>query len=230
MLASKLLGLRTKKFLVKAVTGRNLISINKTSSLNKIGSVYANRSKMQLNQRKFCALYYEKLYRQYLQDPNSVDEAWRLYFENKEAFNGAATSSLDVSTLADQIAQKIGSVSSAGGEQQSSDIIKIVNIVRAYQTVGHEKAQIDPLKLEETLGDVLQVGKVKQKNIARLSHKYYGFSDAQLDKEYYIDNTIHNGFLSLKKRWVLKDLINSLEKAYCDSIGVEFMHIQNTEE
>jgi 2-oxoglutarate dehydrogenase complex dehydrogenase (E1) component-like enzyme len=35
--------------------------------------------------RDFCALYYEKPYRKYLDDPNSVDEAWRRYFEQKES-------------------------------------------------------------------------------------------------------------------------------------------------
>ena len=34
----------------------------------------------------------------------------------------------------------------------------------------------------------------------------------------------------MKKKWTIRELINSLEKAYCGSIGVEYMHIQDFDE
>ena len=237
MLASKILGLKTKRTLAKMVTAQPFMTTARSANMTKARAYGQNAAKLAATNRGFCALYYEKLYRQYLQDPNSVDEAWRLYFEKKEQGGGAASSAAisgtDVNTLADLITQKLGSTTvSSGGmsESQASDVGKVLNLVRAYQTVGHEKSQVDPLKLEETLGDTLQVGKRKIKNIDRLSPAYHGFSDAQLEKVYFIDSTIQDGFLSMQKRWKLKDLIAALEKAYCGSIGVEYMHIQSTEE
>jgi 2-oxoglutarate dehydrogenase complex dehydrogenase (E1) component-like enzyme len=35
------------------------------------------------------------------------------------------------------------------------------------------------------------------------------------------------GFLAMKKHWKLKDLINSLEKAYCNKLAIEYGHITN---
>lgn len=241
MLASKLLGLKSKRLFNKMAANRNLLTLNKNKQLYKMRSMSQGPMKMTTSNRSFCALYYEKLYKKYLQDPKSVDEAWRQYFEQKE--NGAkggnlsslnvGSSSLDIDSLADRIAQKIGrsSVSSSGSvEREASDAARALNIIRAYQSVGHEKAKTDPLKLYETYGDIMQVGKKKKSNIKRLDPKFHGFSEAQLDHEYFIDTPMQDGLLSMKKRWILRDLIEALEKSYCGSIGVEYMHIQDVDE
>jgi len=36
--------------------------------------------------------------------------------------------------------------------------------------------------------------------------------------------------MSMKKNWKLKELIESLEKAYCSKMAVEYTHIPNEEE
>lgn len=51
-----------------------------------------------------------------------------------------------------------------------------------------------------------------------------------MTKEYFVDSPTQDGFLSMKKKWKLNELIENLEKAYCGTIGVEFMHIQDVEE
>ena len=60
-----------------------------------------------------------------------------------------------------------------------------------------------------------------------LDVRKYGFTQDDLQKEYYLDATDMGGFLGMKKTWKLQDLINNLEKAYCDKIAVEYSHITN---
>jgi 2-oxoglutarate dehydrogenase E1 component len=208
------------------------MTLNKPQSLAKALKLSATQSKTAVANRHFTALYYEEMYRKYLEDPNSVGQAWREYFENKDS--GAASQSLDgtnIDALADKIAQRIGGASTGSGSSQSaSEVARVLNLYRSYQTVGHEKANTDPLKLMEAYGNVMQIGKRKKLNKERLEYRFHGFSDDHLNHKYYVDSNYHRGFLSVKKDWVLKDLIQNLEKAYCGSIGVEYMHIQNVEE
>lgn len=173
MLASKFLRIKAKRVIAKSVASRPFISLSKNNPYTKVSMLANTALKMSVNSRGFCALYYEKLYKKYLADPNSVDEAWRRYFENKEVHSstGAVGGHIDVSSLADQIAQRLSSSNISTGstmsEQDSSNIAKVLNIVRAYQTVGHEKAKTDPLNLQEKLGDIMQVGKRKKVRFIR---------------------------------------------------------------
>jgi len=63
-----------------------------------------------------------------------------------------------------------------------------------------------------------------------LDHKTYGFTEADLDREVYVDVPELAGLLSRKKNWKLRELIDSLKNAYCGKIGVEFMHIMSREQ
>ena len=58
-----------------------------------------------------------------------------------------------------------------------------------------------------------------------MDFRSYGFSDAILDKKLFIDLDNWGGLLARKKHWTLRELIDTLEKAYCGKIGVEYMHI-----
>lgn len=95
--------------------------------------------------------------------------------------------------------------------------------MRAYQEAGHEAADLDPLQLPWAE----QHGIHDKTQLYRLDHKYYGFTDNDLDREFYLDSPQIQGLLGMKKTWKLRDLIDSLKIAYCQRIGVEYMHIFN---
>ena len=101
-----------------------------------------------------------------------------------------------------------------------------MHMIRNYQESGHEMAKLDPLELQ----DQSQHGPHVPKHLNRLHHSYYGFSDKDLDREFYLDHPEQMGFLGQKKRWVLKDLIDGLKKSYCSSIGVEYLHLSSEAE
>jgi len=60
-----------------------------------------------------------------------------------------------------------------------------------------------------------------------LDFHHYGFTEADLEREFYLDVPELGGILRKKKNWKLKDLIEAYKKAYCGKIGVEYMHISD---
>jgi len=58
-----------------------------------------------------------------------------------------------------------------------------------------------------------------------VDYNSYGFSEADLDREFHVDAPELAGLLKKKKLWKLRDLIDAYKTSYCGKIGVEFMHI-----
>ena len=95
-------------------------------------------------------------------------------------------------------------------------------LVRAYMTHGHMLADIDPLKLYEAYSskhpNFAVKFKLPQTSVNNLlDYKSYGFSEADLEKDFYVDLP------------ELGELIGALKNAYCGKIGVEYMHISSRE-
>lgn len=107
-------------------------------------------------------------------------------------------------------------------------------LIRAYQVHGHLNADVDPLQLYETykhFPSYAEKFKVPQTAIkGLLDPKTYGFTEADLDREFFVDAPELAGLLSRKKNWKLRELIEAYNKAYCSKIGVEYMHISSREQ
>ncbi|CAN1148790.1 2-oxoglutarate dehydrogenase, mitochondrial [Linum perenne] len=158
------------------------------------------------------SVYIEELQRSWEADPNSVDESWDNFFRNfvgHTHVNGIPTSSSSSS-----LCLGVGSVSG----QSIQESMRLLLLVKAYQVNGHTKAKLDPLKLEEN------------KEIpVDLDPAYHGFTDADLDREFYLGVWKTFGFLSDNRPvMTLRSIMNRLEQAYCGSIGYEYMHIDES--
>jgi len=88
----------------------------------------------------------------------------------------------------------------------------VLRLIYAYRFSGHLRAKIDPLNRPRHHG-------TKPFNIAD-----FGLTDADLDKPF-DTGSYQDGYCSS-----LRELVSSLEKTYCGSLGVEYMHIPNLEE
>jgi 2-oxoglutarate dehydrogenase E1 component len=86
---------------------------------------------------------------------------------------------------------------------------RIDGLVYAYRTLGHTIARVNPLA-------------EKRPENPQLTLRELGFSEKDLDlrvsSKFFLDN----------EQMTLREMIARLEKIYADSIGAEFMHIQNT--
>lgn len=103
--------------------------------------------------------------------------------------------------------------------QTIQESMRLLLLVRAYQVNGHMKAKHDPLGLEE-------------REIPHdLNPEFYGFTQADFDREFFIGVWSMSGFLSENRPvQTLRSIINRLEQAYCGSVGYEYMHIADKEQ
>jgi 2-oxoglutarate dehydrogenase complex dehydrogenase (E1) component-like enzyme len=87
----------------------------------------------------------------------------------------------------------------------------IYRLIRAYRSHGHLLADVDPIGMAEAYAhDPALTDKYKFPNEdlkAILDPRTYGFTEADLEKTYFIDLPNAGAILGKKKDWVLKDLI-----------------------
>jgi 2-oxoglutarate dehydrogenase E1 component len=85
----------------------------------------------------------------------------------------------------------------------------IVRLIDAYRDLGHFLAHLDPLSEQRTAHPLLDLAE-------------FGFDEADLDRTF---DTSH--FVGLPQA-TLRQLLDALRETYCRTIGVEYMHIQDT--
>jgi 2-oxoglutarate dehydrogenase E1 component len=132
--------------------------------------------------------FIEDLYARYLEDPAAVEASWRAYFDEL----GPDTRALfELSQAALQPHREEGlrgplpatgaEVVDLGGERARRliiDHLRVVMLIRAYRVRGHLLADLDPL------------GLARGKHHPELDPKSYGFSAADLDREFFLDNVL----------------------------------------
>ncbi|MBV8934288.1 MAG: 2-oxoglutarate dehydrogenase E1 component [Alphaproteobacteria bacterium] len=132
------------------------------------------------------------LYTRFLDDPQSVDESWRRFFSEIEKDHTASTITVEPEGL----------------RRATTDSIRALQLIRAYRVRGHLEADLDPLGLE------------KRGPYPELDYRSYGFTEADLDREIFINNLLG------RERATLREIIAILRKTYCGTVGAEYMHIQ----
>src|SRR5436853_5118310 len=188
------------------------------------------------------AAYIEDLYSRYETDPNSVDAEWRKFFaslkdlpaEVTKSARGASwkkpplvernelLSALDgqwaetEKSIGDKVrakAQGAGvEITAADVQQATRDSIHALMLIRAYRIRGHFHAKLDPLGLEGSKDD------------EELDPRSYGFSDADLDRRIFLDHVLGLEFATMR------EIIAILKRTYCQTMGIEFMHISNAQQ
>jgi 2-oxoglutarate dehydrogenase E1 component len=154
--------------------------------------------------------YAEAMYEAYLKDPKSVHVSWQAYFASMKQSSGQfqpppslggeiLTPSLDIA---------------AGPNVDVTDHLKIQQLVRGYQVRGHQLANLDPLGIN-----------FPKEFTPELSLSYYGFTEADYDRTFYLGNGILPGFKSQTSRLTLREIEKSLKDIYCGTIGIEYGHI-----
>ena len=161
--------------------------------------------------------YHDQMHQMWQADPASVDPSWRSYFEG---------SSNDIMRILS------GLQGSQAGSQDTADAqshaAKVMLYVRNFISQAHLQADLDPLKLSEIeQEDRILDSMEDQKRILDLS--YYGFTEADMDREVHIDIPDWQGILQTKKKWTLRELQNTLTNIYCGKVGVEYLHIAERE-
>ncbi len=187
------------------------------------------------------ATYIDELYARYEQDPGSVDPEWATLFADmnedgalveKNArgaswqkpnwpvpMNGELVSALDgnwaqvESAVGEKIRTKAqakeAGISVEEVHQATRDSVRAIMMIRAYRMRGHLKADLDPLHIERRGPE------------EELHPSHYGFTEADWDRPIFLDNVLGLEFGSVR------EIVAILERTYCQTLGVEFMHISD---
>ncbi len=186
------------------------------------------------------ATYIDDLYARFEKDPSSVDAEWQEFFKSLkdnsadvqqnaagpswEKANWPVTPNDDITHALDgnwaKVEKAVGAKLAAKAEkgdkvpvgdliQATRDSVRALMLIRAYRMRGHFHANLDPLGIEGV------------KDHEELDPKSYGFTDADLDRKIFIDNVIGLEYGSLR------EIVAILQRTYCQTLGVEFMHISN---
>lgn len=181
------------------------------------------------------AAFVEGLYKKFKSNPGSVSNEWKDYFAGLEMGAGANggpswarkdwpptdmdewNSALDPSWLTETAPKPAAKAKATAPDEQAVkaatlDSIRALMMIRAYRVRGHLHAKLDPLGLWE------------RPPHAELDPATYGFGPDDMDRPIFIDNV-----LGLETATV-REIMEILERTYCSSIAVEFMHISEPAE
>lgn len=163
------------------------------------------------------APYVEEMYENYLENPGSVPDNWRGYFDALQNVPaGDGTDARDVPHLpvinafaerAKQGGTKVV-VATGADSELGRKRVAVQQLIAAYRNVGARWADLDPLKRAE------------RDRIPELELSFYGFTDADLETVFNTSNTFFG-----KETMSLRELLNALRETYCGSIGAEYMYI-----
>ena len=159
--------------------------------------------------------YLEDLYESYLQDPDSISEEWKTYFNDLPFQNGSQkdSSHLDVIKHFQNVSRRSAPKAKLISKERNPLEAKIQTLIKAYRDYGHTAADLDPLGIAE---------KVIHSDL----HKTEGlFNSDDLSSRVNCDFPIGSN-----AEYEVNNLIDELKETYCKNIGIEFQHISNKRE
>ncbi|MCL2715148.1 MAG: 2-oxoglutarate dehydrogenase E1 component [Alphaproteobacteria bacterium] len=183
------------------------------------------------------AAYIDDIYACYENNPDSLDPEWREFFRNLrdpptdvhknasgpswERSNWPMTLRDDLTAALDgnwveveravsvRIARTESDLTSADLLQATRDSVRALMLIRAYRMRGHFHAQLDPLAIEPP------------QSHEELDPRSYGFSEADMDRRIFLDHVLGLEY------GTLREIVDICERTYCQTLGIEFMHITN---
>jgi len=165
------------------------------------------------------APYIEDLYESYLDNPGSVPEQWRAYFDQMQllAGPGRQAEARDVAhaPIVESFAlrAKQGALRPAATQNDLTIARKQVYVqllIAAYRFLGARWAQLDPLKRQE------------RPQIPELEPAFYDLADTDMDMPFDAASLYFG-----QERMTLREIIKGLRETYCGSVGIEYMHISD---
>ncbi|MEY8849710.1 2-oxoglutarate dehydrogenase E1 component [Psychroserpens sp. XS_ASV72] len=144
--------------------------------------------------------YFADLYEQYLKNPDSVEPSWRAFFQGYDFGSESYGMDQDI----------IEGVSTQIPEHVQKEF-QVVKLIDGYRNRGHLFTKTNPVRERRKYAPTLEI-------------ENFGLSQSDLSTVFSAGEILGIG------KSTLQDIINHLERIYCDSIGVEYMYIRKPEE
>src|SRR3954468_3409496 len=163
------------------------------------------------------APYVEEMYEAYLENPGSVPDTWRAYFdalqhvpaadvsEARDVAHAPVIESFAQRAKANAFAVKASSADLAIARKQ----VYVQSLIAAYRFLGSRWADLDPLKRTE------------RPKIPELEPAFYDLTEADMDIVFSATNT----YFTTAEQMTLREIVQALRDTYCGTIGAEYMHI-----
>jgi 2-oxoglutarate dehydrogenase E1 component len=168
------------------------------------------------------APYVEEMYEAYLDNPGSVPENWRSYFDALQhlpAVDGSNERDMAHAPVVESFAQR-AKANAFGSKASGADLavarkqVHVQSLIAAYRFLGSRWADLDPLKRQE------------RPKIPELEPTFYDLSESDMDISFSASNT----YFSTAEHMTLRQILQALRETYCGSIGAEYMHITDPAE
>jgi 2-oxoglutarate dehydrogenase E1 component len=161
------------------------------------------------------APFVEELYESYLQNPQSVPDTWRDYFDKMQLLPGASGSK-DVAhaPIVESFAQRakqgtLRAAPAAEDEAVNRKQVYVLLLIAAHRTMGSRWANLDPLK------------RMPRPTIPELEPAFYDLTEADME------TVFNTGTLVGPERATLREILQILRDTYCGTIGAEYMYISD---
>ncbi len=152
----------------------------------------------------------EDLYQQYKKYPDSLEPSWKAFFQGFEFAQ---------EDYGDQDSSSASVVQYAAQTENSKEIsenvkkeFKVLNLIDAYRSRGHMFTNTNPIRERRHYEPTLDI-------------ENFGLTKEDLNQTFNSATEI-----GIETAATLKQIIARLEKVYCGSIGVEYMHIHDVSE
>lgn len=162
------------------------------------------------------APYVEELYEAYLDNPGSVPDNWREYFDRLQhvpAVDGSEARDVAHAPVVESFAQRAKANAFIGRANESDLVVArkqvhVQSLIAAYRFLGSRWADLDPLK------------RVERPKIPELEPAFYDLTEADMDITFSAANT----YFTKAEHMTLREIVQALRETYCGTIGAEFMH------
>ena len=163
------------------------------------------------------APYVEEMYEAYLENPGSVPDTWRAYFDALQhvpAADGSDSRDVPHAPVIESFAQR-AKANAFAVKASSTDLaiarkqVHVQSLIAAYRFLGSRWADLDPLKRTE------------RPKIPELDPAFYDLTEADMDITFSASNT----YFSTNENMTLRQILQALRETYCGTVGCEFMHI-----
>ncbi len=145
--------------------------------------------------------------------PNSevIEAAYNAWLDNPDSVDPTWRAFFQGFTLGNT-GSGLAAAPSAGGASiiDSLKQSQVHSLIYHYRALGHTQAHLDPLSEPPPASP-------------RLALSEFGLSEADLDTAFDVGHFLNGGQMKLR------DIIANLQATYCGRIGVEYVHIQDTE-
>jgi 2-oxoglutarate dehydrogenase E1 component len=153
--------------------------------------------------------FFSEMYDRYLTSPDSVEPSWRAFFQGFDFGLESQLEDLGVEPLMN------GETATINGRevaipQSIQKEFKVIRLIDGYRSRGHLFTETNPVRERRKYEPSLDIGE-------------FGLEEGDLDIVFDAGNIIGIGPSPLK------NIIQHLERIYCDAIGVEYMYIRTPE-